>query len=288
MTSAITAIIFLVFFVFTISVPIIGIIAVIKYILSCGKSENSNNNTQTKHTSNLYQEIQVPDMSQTPLVQNMSQSSTIQNISQVHSVPISSEESKVTRFDRINKIKGEIGELEIEGEIIKNFKDINHVFKHIKVPKSNGKITEIDLLLLSKKGVIVIESKNFSGSIYGSENDYKWTQFFNKNSKFFFYNPIKQNQNHIDALKEFLRTPTNLNIYKSVIVFGNNAKLQKINYAKSNNLIVCNTINLAETINSIQESSTEIFDDDQIKYIYIKLKEFENTVSNLTEFTELV
>lgn len=195
---------------------------------------------------------------------------------------------KTQKFDRLNKIKGDKGELEIEEEIIRNFKEVTHIFKNVKVPKENGEISETDLLLLSDKGIFVIESKNYGGLIYGSEDDYKWTQFFNRNSKYHFYNPIKQNNNHIKYLKEFLGKNFQDDLFKSIIVFGNGCKLQKVNYTKSDNITVCNTLDSSEEIKRIYENSKSNLTQEQIEYIVLRLKEFENTVTNKSEFMEFV
>lgn len=57
-----------------------------------------------------------------------------------------------------------------------------------------GKTTEIDLLMLHEKGIFVIESKYYSGWIFGSEDQLKWTQCFRNGRKEHFYNPVKQNR----------------------------------------------------------------------------------------------
>lgn len=50
-----------------------------------------------------------------------------------------------------------------------------------------GKTTEIDLLMLHEKGIFVIESKYYSGWIFGSEDQLKWTQCFRNGRKEHFY-----------------------------------------------------------------------------------------------------
>lgn len=97
------------------------------------------------------------------------------------------------------------------------------------LPKENGQTTEIDIILLTLNGIIVFESKNYRGWIFGSENQELWTQTLpagNKIQKEHFYNPIIQNKIHIRALKNLIGT--NIPIY-SVIVFSNDCKLKNIN-----------------------------------------------------------
>lgn len=62
----------------------------------------------------------------------------------------------------------------------------------------NSKSHQIDHILVCHKGIVVVETKNYSGRIYGSDNQLEWTQVLNfgkvKNK---FYNPVKQNNSHL-------------------------------------------------------------------------------------------
>lgn len=71
------------------------------------------------------------------------------------------------------------------------------VLRNVYIPKDNNETSEIDVLFITQKGIFVIESKNYSGWIFGSENQYKWTMMLPNKEKHSFYNPIKQNQTHI-------------------------------------------------------------------------------------------
>ena len=44
------------------------------------------------------------------------------------------------------------------------------------IPKGNEGTTEIDVLMICKKGIFVFESKNYSGWIFGSEQQLYWYQ----------------------------------------------------------------------------------------------------------------
>lgn len=86
--------------------------------------------------------------------------------------------------------------------------------------------TEIDILVIHERGFFVIESKNYSGWIFGSENQYQWTQAINKITKNKFYNPIKQNRTHIKVLSNYLNV--NKDYFKSYIVFSERCELKKV------------------------------------------------------------
>lgn len=75
--------------------------------------------------------------------------------------------------------------------------------------KNETETTEIDVLLITKGGIIVFESKNYSGWIFGSEFSKTWTQSLpagkgRKAIKEHFLNPIFQNKLHISALKNVI------------------------------------------------------------------------------------
>ena len=55
--------------------------------------------------------------------------------------------------------------------------------RNLYVPKENGETTEIDLVYITQKGVFVIESKNYSGWIFGNEKDQYWTASLSNGQK---------------------------------------------------------------------------------------------------------
>nr|WP_285847964.1 MULTISPECIES: NERD domain-containing protein [unclassified Mesobacillus] len=95
----------------------------------------------------------------------------------------------------------------------------------IYLPKENGQTTQIDHILISPKGLFVIETKNYKGWITGSEHSQSWNQT-NYKRKDKFYNPIWQNSGHIKALQTQLGDlAADLPIH-SIIVFGKEATLK--------------------------------------------------------------
>ena len=91
------------------------------------------------------------------------------------------------------------------GEYLTNFalskvKDYNQILNNVYIPIGNGKTTEIDSIMVHKKGIFVFESKNYGGWIFGGIDQKNWTQCFPNREKYKFYNPIMQNRTHINAL----------------------------------------------------------------------------------------
>lgn len=83
------------------------------------------------------------------------------------------------------------------------------------------KYVEIDLVLLSKQGIIVVEAKNYNCLISGDLlNNYLKTVYPSGKS-YSLYNPYQQNQSHIKHLSKYIK---NENLF-SLIVFSDDAEL---------------------------------------------------------------
>lgn len=113
------------------------------------------------------------------------------------------------------KIKGKIGEGRVNS-ILGKLPEGYIILKDLLLETDKG-TTQIDHVVVCEKGIFVIETKNYDGWIYGSENQKYWTQVIYK-TKNKFFNPIWQNKGHISAIKKGLAR-FDLPIY-SVIAFA--------------------------------------------------------------------
>ena len=119
--------------------------------------------------------------------------------------------------------KGEIGE-NIVNKKLESIK--GYILLKDVLLKGDRGTTQIDHILVGPKGIFVIETKNYSGYIYGDEWSKEWTQaLFGRRNKF--YNPIRQNYGHIKAVEKHLGKNERKYIY-SIVVFGDDCKLKKI------------------------------------------------------------
>lgn len=100
---------------------------------------------------------------------------------------------------------------------------------NVYIPKANGETTEIDMIMISSKGIFVFEIKNYSGWIFGNENQKNWYQTLpagkGKSHKEIFYNPIMQNKSHVNHLGTFVNGSSP--IY-SVVVFSDKCTLKDV------------------------------------------------------------
>ncbi|MEK4229736.1 nuclease-related domain-containing protein [Solibacillus sp. FSL H8-0538] len=153
----------------------------------------------------------------------------------------------------------------IEKHALKSHKQLVNVY----VPKRNSEeMTELDLLYIDRTGIYVIESKNYSGWIYGNEAQQNWTQTMPNKKKFKFYNPIRQNATHIRAIQHFLGLPNEA--IHSVIVFSERCQLKAIEVT-SPNVHVLKREKLKRFIKAQNQSAKQIFTQGDIEKIYNQL-----------------
>ena len=98
-------------------------------------------------------------------------------------------------------LKGKYGERMVKKSLEKLDSKEYHIFHDLYIPTKKG-TSQIDHVVVSSKGIFVLETKNYTGWIFGSENSQNWTQVIYKRKEKF-YNPIWQNFGHIQALKEY-------------------------------------------------------------------------------------
>ncbi|MGP4863578.1 NERD domain-containing protein [Psychrobacter sp. T6-5] len=124
-----------------------------------------------------------------------------------------------------SSFKGFLGETVINVAMwLKLEKDVYHRLNGITLPRANGGSTQIDHIIVSVYGIFVIETKNYKGWIYGSENQRQWTQAFPNGSKFKFQNPLRQNYLHIKTLADLLGLE--LSYFHSMIAFIGECELK--------------------------------------------------------------
>ncbi len=149
-----------------------------------------------------------------------------------------------------------------------NISGYSKVLCNIYIPY-RGKLSEIDILFIHEKGMYVIESKNYSGWIFGSADGTKWTQCLNRNTKNTFYNPLMQNKTHINAIKQFLRDEKV--IVKSYIVFSDRCEFKKIPENTSDYTILHRNRMLSILREDIRNKDV-CYTKEEIDRIYDKLK----------------
>lgn len=165
---------------------------------------------------------------------------------------------------------GRRGEKLIERELnlVKLFGRKGKILRNLYVPKDNGETSEIDVVFITQKGIFVIESKNYSGWIFGDEKSPYWTVSLPNKMKNRFYNPVLQNKTHIKWLDKLLGGEIPL---FSVIVFSERCELKKIQ-VENPDIHIIKRDRLYATVRKVWESREDCLDEERLNEIYEKLK----------------
>jgi nuclease-like protein len=81
-------------------------------------------------------------------------------------------------------------------------KSTAHLLNNVTLKYKDG-TTQIDHILITQNGILVIETKHYSGWLFANERQKLWTQVLFK-VKHRFQNPIIQNNKHILAVQQLL------------------------------------------------------------------------------------
>ena len=114
--------------------------------------------------------------------------------------------------------RGDWTESRVAKELAKLPKDEYIVLNDLMLPTSYG-TTQIDHVVLSRYGVYVIETKNYTGSLVGNEKSEHWEQNING----FMYktgNALRQNKAHIAAVRYHASVQANVPMH-NIVVFAN-------------------------------------------------------------------
>lgn len=126
----------------------------------------------------------------------------------------------ILRYNQ-SAIKGKYGERKVSA-ILMSLPSDYYLFNDVYI-QINDRSTQIDHVIISPYGVFVIETKNYTGWIFGSEHAEFWTKNMYGN-KYQFQNPLKQNYFHVKALESLFGIPKNKFI--PIVVFLEGATLK--------------------------------------------------------------
>ena len=138
--------------------------------------------------------------------------------------------------------------------------------------------------MICERGMFVIESKNYSGWIFGKSEDKQWCQTLRtgrrKSHKEFFYNPILQNKTHIKALESLLDKKISM---WSIVAFSNDCSFRNLQI-NTKDAIVINYRNLFNAVKNIYlQPKAENLTEEEIERIYEFLYPY-TQVDEITKF----
>jgi hypothetical protein len=178
-------------------------------------------------------------------------------------------------FSKTNYGKGWLGEYQVRRIIGKNNPNKSKYVINNLTFNDGTKSVQIDHLIISPSGLIVIETKNRVGKIYGKEDDLNWTVVYKYGKeKASMFNPVKQNEGHLRSLEKILSVKAPMN---SIIVFTKNADLRGVS-THSTPVVYANSLKQYIKDYSVDSAISS----EQVLDIYNQLKEIKdnNKITN--------
>lgn len=131
-----------------------------------------------------------------------------------------------------------------------------HVLLNNVTLKTNDGTTQVDHVLVCDVGIFVIETKHYSGWIFGSPHESHWTHAIYKR-KWKFQNPIRQNFGHVKAMQSLFTLPEDNFI--PLVVFTGNAEF-KTDVGPA-------VVKLPQLLAVLSEERPVVFDEKKMAYV---------------------
>jgi hypothetical protein len=156
---------------------------------------------------------------------------------------------------RFFSFRKNLGEALVANAISTQFQRPHVLLNNVTLQTDIG-TAQIDHLVVADTGIFVIETKHYSGWIFGDPNDSHWTQvIYRKKSRF--QNPIRQNYGHVRALQSLFTLPDEAFI--PVVVFAGDAELK--------NDLGPTVLRLNKLISYLSDDRPVLFDERKLAYV---------------------
>ena len=157
---------------------------------------------------------------------------------------------------------------------------MGRLLHNVYLPKSRSGYTEIDVLYITQKGIIVFESKNYQGWIFGDGESKYWTCTFPSGKKHQMYNPILQNKGHIKHLSKLV--PENIPLF-SVIAYSEKCEIKKMSKVPNDTYMVRYS-NIPLVMQRIWDSQPNVLSDSQVIDLFDSLAKFRTADLNIINY----
>ncbi len=131
-----------------------------------------------------------------------------------------------------------------------------HVLLNNVTLENGGGTTQIDHILVADTGIFVIETKHYSGWIFGDPYESHWT-WVHFQKKFRFQNPIRQNYGHLKAVQSLFTLPEDNFI--PLVVFTGNAEFKTD--------VGPTVVKLVDLVRLLDADRPVLFDEKKMAYI---------------------
>ena len=185
------------------------------------------------------------------------------------------QQTQAEQEEKINEVlkkgRGFAGEFHMH-QIVKEVSGEKLILTNCYLPTMNHHTTEVDLIMLHEKGIFVFECKNRGGKIIGDEFDQDWTQVLTRNNgevlHHHFYNPMRQNQTHMNALAHYLNCSTHH--FHSFIVFDADAHFSE-NLLEDKTHVVTTLFHLSSELENYLEELPSVYSKGELKRMHTRL-----------------
>ena len=171
---------------------------------------------------------------------------------------------------RLTKKLGQSAETIINGDIATWAKHTRNKFIKANLYAYNSNMVfEVDGILITNKGIIVVEIKSIKGEIHGDAASPQWIKQMGQ-KQHPTGNPIIQNDKHINHIMNMTQVKVPI---VSLIVYSNRAESIKITNTPAHVVLIRHSelFNSLDKINSVLETKLS---DQQVKKLYNKIKSF--------------
>ena len=112
-------------------------------------------------------------------------------------------------FYKSDTDKGKEGEVKVARKLERCATKTSRLLNDVVLLDSKGESYQIDHIFINENGIWIIETKNWSGYIYGTDEQQEWTQVLaHGKEKNRMYSPVKQNLTHAYKIQTLLKTTT--------------------------------------------------------------------------------
>lgn len=178
-----------------------------------------------------------------------------------------------------NEMKGSLGEW-LAKTYAKSLPD-TLILHDVLIDGAEQGTSQIDLLVIGHKGIYVIEVKLFADAkIYGDTQKRQW-HYYKHGQKYTLYNPLMQNQKHVEYLKRFLKDMGDIPCCSVVIMICENFKVSGENPPDT---ALCNSIRaMGRAMNALGQDKQVIWNEEKQKeiYDYIQSNQYSGAMARL-------
>lgn len=120
---------------------------------------------------------------------------------------------------REQKAAGKRGEIIFDNVLKDIIRPDDTILSNISITYNEQK-TELDFVIINRCGIFVIEVKNYSGTMYGGVDDFKWEKTKTNNNIYTkcVQNPVRQVKREVYILKDYLKS-YGINVWISGYVY---------------------------------------------------------------------